>query len=281
MNACIACGRPAHYRPALAGLDACTECGFITYRTPDHFDASELYRSEYFRGEEYPDYLGQERALRRSMKRHLSQMSKYGKLDGALLEVGCAYGFFLDEARACFSRVVGIDVADDAVEHASRALGLDARQGDLLQLDLSDRFEVICLWDTVEHLPRPDAILERAKRLLAPRGLLFLTTGDVASLNARLRGARWRQIHPPTHLHYFSRETMARLLRRLGFEIVGIETAAYYHTLFNVLGSLALRKGWLGRIAKTAGASIGQDLGSKLGFWLNLGDIMFVAARAI
>jgi 2-polyprenyl-3-methyl-5-hydroxy-6-metoxy-1,4-benzoquinol methylase len=281
MSACIACGRSTGFRPTFAGLDRCNECGFITHRTSDRFDASALYGAQYFRGEEYPDYLGQERALRRSMQRHLSQMSKYGKLDGALLEVGCAYGFFLDEARARFKKVVGVDVAKDAIEHASGTLGLDARQGDLLQLDLADRFEVICLWDTVEHLPRPDATLERARSLLSERGLLFLTTGDVTSLNARLRGARWRQIHPPTHLHYFSRATIARLLKRVGLEVVGIETAAYYHTLFNVLGSLGLRKGWLGRIARSAGASIGQELGSKFGFWVDLGDIMFVAARAV
>ena len=46
---------------------------------------------------------------------------------------------------------------------------------------------------------------------------LALTTGDIGSVNARLRGHKWRMIHPPTHLHYFSAETMKALLDRHGF----------------------------------------------------------------
>jgi cyclopropane fatty-acyl-phospholipid synthase-like methyltransferase len=277
---CVACGEITQYRAAFAGLDRCDGCGFITYRPSNGFDPTVLYGAPYFEGEEYPDYVGQERALRLSMRRHLSQMKKYVRLEGALLEVGCAYGFFLAEAAEHFSPVVGIDVAEQAIAHAE-ASGFDARRGDLLQIDLKRRFDVVCLWDTVEHLARPDAYLERARSLLSPGGRLFLTTGDVASLNARLRGAKWRQIHPPTHLHYFSRDTIRRMLARTGFEVLGIETAAYYHTLFNVLGSLALREGRLGRIAKAAGATLGRELGSKVGIWLDLRDIMFVAARAL
>ena len=60
------------------------------------------------------------------------------------------------------------------------------------------------MWDTIEHLKRPDLFVQKAAADLRPGGLIALTTGDIGSLNARLRGARWRMIHPPTHLHYFS-----------------------------------------------------------------------------
>jgi SAM-dependent methyltransferase len=239
-----------------------------------------LYDEHYFTRVDYPDYVGNEAALRRSMQRHLRQMARYGRLGGGLLEVGCAYGFFLDEARRHFAPVTGVDIVATAVERACEDLGVDARAGRFLDMGFEDeRFDAVCLWDTIEHLPRPDQFLEKIRRLLHPDGRLYLTTGDLSSLNARLRGARWRQIHPPSHLHYFSRTTLRRLLERIGFVVAGFETAAYYHTVHNVLASIALREGLSARLARVLLRGIGETRARRLGVWVNLGDIMFVAAR--
>lgn len=213
------------------------------------------------------------------MRRHLVQMARYAPPGGELLEIGCAYGFFLDEARHSYAKVSGIDIAGAAIQHAKRTLGLDVEARDFLELPPGRRADVICLWDTVEHLPRPEAVLEKARDVLAPGGWLFLTTGDIGSLNARLRGSRWRHIHPPSHLHYFSRATMRRLLERLGYEVGGFETASYYHTVYNVLASVGLRGGLRGALTSRAIRLLGPRL-CQLGLWVNLGDTMFVAARS-
>src|SRR5207302_6625890 len=128
--------------------------------------------------------------------------------------------------------VKGVDICEGPLEHARRVLGLDAVATDFLALDFGvQKFDAICLWDTVEHLPAPEQFIAKAAGLLAPDGRLFLTTADIGSLNARLRRADWRHIHPPSHLHYFSRATISTLLERLGLEVLGVETAAYYHTI--------------------------------------------------
>jgi SAM-dependent methyltransferase len=219
-------------------------------------------------------------ALRRSMKRHLDQMARYlSSQPGAVLEIGCAYGFFLDEAQRRFERVVGIDVAESAVDHARTHFKVNALGGAFLDVPFEEQsFDVICLWDTIEHLDRPDLFLQKARRLLQPDGRLFLTTGDISSLNARVRGSKWRQIHPPSHLHYFSRDSITKLLERVGFRVMGIETAAYYHTLHNILASIQLRGGLTGRFSRVALAAIGEAAARRIGFWINLGDTMFVAA---
>jgi hypothetical protein len=69
-------------------------------------------------------------------------------------------------------------------------------------------------------LKRPDLFIAKAARDLKRGGLIALTTGDIGSLNARLRGRRWRMVHPPTHMHYFSVATVSKLLERQGFDIV-------------------------------------------------------------
>jgi Methyltransferase domain len=125
----------------------------------------------------------------------------------------------------------------------------------------------------------PYEYLVKARSLLTAGGRVFMTTGDLESWNARLRGAAWRQIHPPTHLHYFSRKTLRALLARAGFEVLGVESAAYYHALYNVPGTLVVRGGRTGKVARGVLRAIGEPTARRFGLWLNLGDIMFVAAR--
>lgn len=279
-RACSVCGRVTARRPTLKQLRACEECGFVDYEASESEIAS-LYDDAYFHGGDYPDYMGQEQNLRRSMRRHLTQMKRCGCGGGALMEVGCAYGLFLDEAkRVGFAPVVGVDVCAGPVAYARDTLGLDARCADLGSAGLRRAsFDVACMWDTVEHISRPDLVLSQVFNLLKPGGTLFLTTGDLGSLSARVRRSQWRQIHPPTHLNYFTRSTIAALLHRLGFTVSGFETAAYYHSAFNVLATVALRSGTAGKLASRALRWIGESRARKMGCWVNLLDIMFVAAE--
>ena len=277
---CDVCGTERAVVPALEHLVRCLECGFVYYPTDKEIDFRAMYGPEYFAGFEYVDYLGQEGALRRSMRRHLRQMARYRPLGGAMLEVGCAYGFFLDEARRVFDKVAGIDVAEAPVEYARDTLCLDARTGDFPSMSLdAGSFDVICFWDTIEHVARPDRFVAKAYDVLRDAGHLFLTTGDIGSRVARWQGKSWRQIHPPTHLSYFSRRTISMLLARSGYEVVGIETAPYFHTLFNVLATVRLRGGTPGQIAERLLHVLPTPVVQRLGGWVDLRDIMFVAAR--
>jgi SAM-dependent methyltransferase len=282
MPGCIVCGGPGEFVPVFKILGRCRACGFVTWPDALPDDPGQLYDEQYFSGGDYPNYVGNEASLRRSMLRHLDQMAPFCTNRSTLLEIGCAYGFFLDEARTRFDRVVGIDVAASAVERARNELGVEAYAGAFLELPLeSASFDVVCLWDTVEHLARPDLFLQKARRLLRPDGRLFLTTGDISSLNARLRGPNWRQIHPPSHLHYFSRDSIGRLLERTGFRVLGFETAAYYHSIHNILATMAMRQGITSRLSRLALQTMGESLARRIGFWINLGDIIFVAAEKV
>ena len=131
------------------------------------------------------------------------------------------------------------------------------------------------MWDTIEHLLSPDRFVAKAAADLKPGGYIAFTTGDIGSLNARLRGRRWRMIHPPTHLHYFSAATARRLLAAHGFEVVHMSHPGATRSVRSILYILlALRMGrprWY--------EAIGRLPLARLSFALNLGDIMFVIAR--
>ena len=83
-------------------------------------------------------------------------------------------------------------------------------------------FDVITLWDTIEHLARPDLALANIRRMLHPRGVLAFSTGDYGSLLRRVMGKRWRLFSDPTHNFFFDVRTLSRLLRRAGFDVLDI-----------------------------------------------------------
>lgn len=243
---------------------------------PGAEELRRIYGRGYFFGEEYVDYLADAAVLRTNFERRMRVLRRY--LDPArhrrLLEIGCAYGLFLDVARRDVPSVRGIDIAEEPVRHARDALGLDASTGDFLDAP-DDEVDVVCLWDALEHLAAPHRTVEKIGRVTQSGALLALTTGDIGSWNARRGGKSWRLIHPPTHLHYFTRTSLHRLLERHGFDVVYHRYAGFSRSVDNAAYNVLLlrwRLPWLYAAIKATGLH-------RARFYLNLYDIMYVIAR--
>jgi len=276
MSECIACDADAS-QPTYGGLTQCTRCTHV-WADVDITDERlrDLYGRHYFFGEEYTDYLADVESARRNFAHRLRTLQRFlSPAHQRLFEVGCAYGVFLDLARQRFSSVSGIDISEDAIAYARQHFGVDARQGDLLQTDLgAAEYDVVCLWDTVEHLRSPDRFIRKIAAHMPAGSILALTTGDISSVNARLRRENWRLIHPPTHLHYFSRRSMETMLSRLGFDVVHVEHPGNSRRLGSIAdGILRMRWGW-----DRAGAWMRDSALGRLPVYLNLFDIMSVVA---
>jgi SAM-dependent methyltransferase len=266
--------------PVLGPLARCRGCGFVFLpRTPDLPERiAALYAGDYFTGGEFGDYAGQHPIAAKNFRDYLRRMHRAGASGGRLLEVGCAYGFFLEQAQRAFD-AVGMDVNAPAIA-AAQALGVRASLGDFLAYTPEALVDVVCMWDTIEHLLDPRAFLEKARDVLAPGGWVFLTTGDIGSLVARLRGPRWRMIHPPSHVNYFSRPTITRLLNETGFEVRSIRAVGTRRDLLNALHLLGLYAR-APIVRRTAGA-IERVIAGRMpaiGVYVNLYDVMFVSAR--
>ncbi len=262
--------------PRWESLLRCPRCGFVTARLDAPIDVRQLYADDYFHGAEYLDYLADEACFRRNFRRRLQEVR--GRCPhGRLVEIGAAYGFFLHEAHPYYE-TIGFELNPEAVRHASEKLDLDVRTDDFLQAtpaSIGGPIDVLVLWDVIEHLERPDAILAHARSLMNPGGWLWLTTGDIGSLLARLRGPKWRMIHPPTHLHYFDRDTMTRLLDACGFAVEGITTVGVTRSLRQIAYSVLA----LGMKSPRAYRLVKRLIPSWAGLTLNTYDIMMVAAR--
>jgi SAM-dependent methyltransferase len=221
-EACVLCG--AAGRPWLEKrgfrLRACAACG-VGYLPPAQRprDLAALYSSDYFEGQSehgYPSYLRDRDLARRNFDRRLDWIEGL-HAPGRLLEVGAAYGFFLAQARRRGWDVLGVEIAPDCAAEAERQSGARVLAGDFLEAPLSGPFDVVCMFDVIEHLPDPLAALRRARELLADGGMLVVETGDRRSPWARLLGRRWYFVDPPQHLVYFDAGSLVDALRRAGF----------------------------------------------------------------
>ena len=275
---CIVCGSRGS-RPLYKGVCQCGNCGYVyADLNMSQGEFEELYKKGYFFGEEYSDYIADKDILQKNFKLRLKVLENFieSQRHRTLLEIGCAYGFFLDLVRNRFGTVKGIDVAEDGVRYARDTLGLHAIQGDFLEKEFGDeQFDVICLWDTIEHLRSPHLYVEKAGNLMESGGLLAITTGDIGSLNARVKGASWRLMHPPTHAHYFSKKSLTQMLNNYGFEVLYNRYCGFYRSIDNMAYNMLVLRGQgkhlYSLLKKT---SLGNS-----DIYLNLFDIMYVIAR--
>lgn len=215
-------------RPGEYALVRCVTCGLV-YQHPQ-IPAAELadyYPDSYL---SYPTDLTETQAAllradkRNGMRRRCVRVEQHaGKASGAVLDVGCATGEFLDAMRERGWETVGVEFSDFAASYAREQLGLDVRTGSLANVRFDDgQFDVVTMWDVLEHVPDPSWTLGEIARILKPGGLLVAMTPNAAGLEARIFGRFWAGWDRPRHLHVFTPTVLQEYLNQAGFHEVEI-----------------------------------------------------------
>ncbi len=156
-----------------------------------------------------------ETALRRLAKKYVITLSEETKI----LDIGCAGGAFLLAAENLGLSAVGIEPNRWLCDYAQKKHQLDARAGTLADHHFPDNiFDLITLWDVIEHVPNPDAELHEIRRILKPNGLLIVNYPDYSSLPARILGKKW-PFWLSVHLTYYTPKTINQHLTKSGYEI--------------------------------------------------------------
>jgi predicted TPR repeat methyltransferase len=195
-----------------------------------------------------------------------------------LLDVGCAAGFFVAEAYAHGWEAEGIDVAEEMVEWGRLHLSNRLELTPFAELSREpSSFDVVTMWDYIEHSIDPSAEIERAHELLAPGGLLALSTGDIESRVARITGNRWHLLTPKHHNYFFGSTTLEAMLDRAGFDVLFMVHDACWYSIAHLAYKLeTLLPGGLGRALSHR---LRRSWIGKVDFPVNLFDIATVVAR--
>lgn len=208
-------------------LVRCTDCGLVYLNPrPSLDEIASLYLDDYdqfnIAVQDEPSCLA--RLDRRyGLRKRCRAILRY-KRRGRLLDVGCATGDFLDMMREYPGwEVYGVELSKSASEYARNRLGLAVKTGILEDVDFPERyFDVVTLWNVLEHLPDPLGACQKIHSLLRPEGLLIFDTPNLDSLDARLFGPYWIGYELPRHLYVFSYRTLRALSEKAGFRIVNM-----------------------------------------------------------
>lgn len=179
------------------------------------------YRNHYYpggSGNGQPLYEATSLPILLQVLEHLS--SQLGSLQGRrFLDFGCGNGD-LSRAASQFGVVpTGIEFDSVAREMAGQRAGMPVYP-DLDSLERENpgaQFDLVALWEVIEHLREPWRDLAHLRRLMTPGAMLFLSTPNAACLKARFQGPRWSNYLNPTHFYYFTRTTLQRVMERAGF----------------------------------------------------------------
>jgi 2-polyprenyl-3-methyl-5-hydroxy-6-metoxy-1,4-benzoquinol methylase len=149
--------------------------------------------------------------------------SMFGPLTGrTLLDFGCGVGRLCRIGRENGLKTTGIEPDAFARQRAMMTgeLKVYASVHELQAAKPEARFDIITMWDVIEHLREPWKELEQLSKLLAPGGRLLVSTPNAGSLRARLQGQRWENMINPTHFYYFRPRSLRLALKRAGISEV-------------------------------------------------------------
>ncbi len=260
----------------------CAACG-AGRSLPARFDPTSYYTADYFEGghaDGYGDYAATREVLARefgAVARRLRAALPEGRV---LLEIGCAYGYFLRVARDAGWEAHGLEISADAVArcHAEGLPVVTQGVADATALAGLPRPDAVVMLDVIEHLPDPLDTLALCAGRLRAGGVIHVSTGDFASPLARLLGPRWRLMTPPQHLWFLTPEWFRRAAPGIGLAVESVS-----HPWKTVPLSLALFQ--LRRFAGLAPRAVARAprparaWASRLGLPVNLFDAMHVVLR--
>ncbi len=148
--------------------------------------------------------------------------------NGAILDVGCGGGFFLEKFDQDKWDRIGLEIDPDTAPYAQRHFGINVEIGTSERIPFEDhRFNVVSFRGSFEHLVNPQVSMQEIERVTANGGYLYLcATPNVASFCARLYRNKWNQFDAKEHIFMYSAETLAKLVEPFGYK--GVKSAYFY-----------------------------------------------------
>ena len=230
MNCYICNSKQARHFAKNDSLDVykCLQCDTVfLYPQPSEEQLKGYYNEQYYFGGMddlgYSDYFKIGDAAKNEFENRLNTISNFKKGNN-LLDVGCAFGYFIEIAQKRGWDVHGSELSLVTFKHIKEKYNVDIHCGPFEEAPYQrNHFDLVTMWDSFEHFQQPIEILRKAKHILKKGGILAMSVPNTNCLLYRLTKRNWEQFKP-YHLFYYNKKTLKTLLRMEGFDVVKVET---------------------------------------------------------
>lgn len=220
------------YKLSYMDIDECKDCSL---RFTNKKVSKDIYNEDYYKTTNkdffkdcWSDYESKTSKKLTRFRKILLELGKHSK-KGNILDLGCATGVFLDMAQKNGWSSYGVEISKFASDYARKEFKLNIKTGDLLNVKLKNNFfDLVTMWDFIEHVDSPSKILSRINKLVKKDGVLFLLTindsslmGKLADIFYKLKIKKFAElIHPVHHNYHFTKKVLIDILNRNGFEVI-------------------------------------------------------------
>lgn len=221
----------------------CSKCGLIFMDSPPK-DMSPFYKGGY---DPIPATLSELKLIASGEKYRIEPMIKY-KTRGRFLEIGPWRGVICSNMQDAGFEVTAIEMNEPCVNFLRDQLGIEAIQSaDPAETmkNLKPGFDIIAAWHSLEHLPEPWLVIERAAQLLAPGGILLLAMPNPDSHEFSVMKGAWMHLDAPRHLYFFPIKSLLHICENNGLRPLEITTADTFSQIQSRQAWRAWSRSWI------------------------------------
>lgn len=202
----------------------CNACSFVfLWPQPTEKEIEDIYKESYYKS--WGVFAGEEkqetaRLKKGTSERYLKRVMMHRR-SGKLLDIGSAFGYLMEVAKSYGFDAYGVELSSFSSSIAKKKFGSKVFEGKLKDANFPEaHFDVITMFDLIEHIPQPVEFMREVKRIIKPGGFVGITTPDTSSLSYKLLGKggwfHWKF----EHLGYFNRKSIEGLAQCTGFTLV-------------------------------------------------------------
>ena len=204
----------------------CNKCNLVYINPrPSKEELSKYYPEQYYAFEdEDPGAYVRRKKAGEDILRFVGYPTQTKTGGVRILDVGSGKGLFLSVMKELGFENFGVELSPIAVDFASKNYGVNVFNGELEQANFSDEyFDLVTMWQVLEHLLNPFESLQEIFRILKKNGLLIIAVPNFSSFQAQIFRDKWYPLDVPRHLYQFEPGTLKKMLSIAGFKIIKIE----------------------------------------------------------